>query len=104
DIILRFWPSIVLSKQNAYLFENGKRNLTCKVLRMGLQVLVVGRDGRAYCKEDWLQSRTYRAGNQENLLVADNQTRLYAAADDQLRHRLTGAAWGASDNLNATAD
>lgn len=94
DIISRCWPSLVIAKRSAYLFENGKRSLTRRVLQMGLQVFVIGKDGRAYSKEEWHQSGTYRAGNQENLLVADNQTRLFQTANAKVRQRLVTAAWG----------
>jgi hypothetical protein len=39
---------------------------------VGFQVLVAGNDGKCYKLEDWLRSRTFWLGEQENLLVADN--------------------------------
>ena len=46
-------------------------------MQQGLKVLVVGRDGRGFSPKFWPGSETFRQGNQENLLVADNQTRAF---------------------------
>jgi hypothetical protein len=61
---------------------------------MGLRVLVAGRNGRAYESSEWPASRTLWQGNQENLLVDDNQTRSYQEGDDDVRRALSGFAWG----------
>jgi hypothetical protein len=82
-------------KIDAYRFESGKRGLTAQVLTMGKAVLVVGRDGKAYDRLDWHLSNTFWRRNQENLLVADNQTRLYENASPDLRAVYAAIAWGA---------
>jgi len=91
---LKVWPRWVVTKRGAYLFENGKNSLTQRILRMNLEVLLVGRDGHSYRKEEWSRSKTFRLDNQQNLLVADNQTRQYDQADLETRKHLTRAAWG----------
>jgi hypothetical protein len=101
EIILRCWPTQVRTKRGAYLFESGKNSLTRQVLASGLDVVVVGKDGRAYPKEAWAQSKTYRSGAQENLLVADTQTRLFEQADKAGKSRLARVAWGDSAPINA---
>jgi hypothetical protein len=63
-------------------------------MNMGLQILVVGRDGRAYEKENWFRSNTFRTGDQENLLVADNQTTEYAKSKNCKKQYLSYCAWG----------
>lgn len=93
-VMLRLWPRFTLTKRGAYLFENGKDGLTKQVLRSSLRPLVVGKDGNGYAKADWQRSNTFRNGNQENLIVADNQTRLYQGADAPTRLRLTTCTWG----------
>ena len=60
----------------------------------GLRALIVGRDRRAYDVEEWPQSRTFRTHLQENLAVADNQTRGYLAGSPAARQLLTECAWG----------
>lgn len=92
------WPGHFLTKRSAYLFENGKNSLTKRIIRMGLKPLVVGKDGVAYEKEDWARSRTFRNGDQENLWVADNQTRQYQSAAPETKTRLGRLAWGSSWN------
>jgi hypothetical protein len=82
------------SKFAAYRFESGKHGLTRQVLDMGKAVLVVGRDGRAYPMEQWHLSNTFWRRDQENLLIADNQTRMYQALDAELRGAYSAIAWG----------
>jgi hypothetical protein len=81
-------------KEDCYRFESGRRSLTRQILARGLDVRVVGRDGGAYPVEGWRESGTFRVGEQRNLLVADNQTREYLAADADKRRWLTYFAWG----------
>lgn len=80
-------------KQDTSRFEAGPGNLTQQILGQGLVPYVVARDGAAYAKEDWLRSGTYRTGNQEGLLIADNRTRAYLAADPEMRQWLRDLAW-----------
>jgi hypothetical protein len=94
DVMLKITRGVILSKKEAHKFESGKESMTNQVLRMGLNVLVVGRDGRAYEKEEWPLSQTMYQGRQQNLLVADNHTRLYTNGDARLRTILSRLAWG----------
>ena len=85
---------------DAYLFESGHRSLTRQVLGRGLAVVVVDREGMAYEPADWPSGRTLWQGDQEGLLIADNQTRSYANGGlDRRRGALhvgLGAARGSS--------
>jgi hypothetical protein len=81
-------------KIDTYRFESGRQGLTCQILRMGKPVMVVGRDDRAYDRQEWHLSNTFWRRNQENLLVADNQTRAYERADRNLRAAHSVIAWG----------
>ena len=81
-------------KHSAYKFESGKEGLTSQVRRLGLQVLVVGRDGQGYEPERWHLSNTFWQSTEENLLIADNQTELYLSGDAARRAELSHYAWG----------
>ena len=84
----------VVRKWDAWRFESGRESMTRRLESHGLNVLVVGRDGVAYRKDDWANSFTFRSGGQANLLVADNRTRQYADAGNEDRRRLNTLAWG----------
>lgn len=94
ELMLSVKQGKIRSKTDALKFESGRYSLTQQVLAKGLCCLVVGRDGNAYEKEHWFQSKTFRSGNQENLLVADNQTKRYELADSAERRMLSEYAWG----------
>jgi hypothetical protein len=81
-------------KISALNIESGKRSLSNEVKRQGLSCIVAGRDGRAYAELEWEDSRTFRVGEQENLIVADNRTDDYIAADPEQRDHLRNLAWG----------
>lgn len=84
------------SKLGALRLESGRRSLTRQVLERGLRAVVVGRDGLLLDPDRWAASRTFRSGNQENLLVADNRTDDYGVADPREQERLGRMAWGDS--------
>ena len=89
---VRVWK--MRCKMDAYRFESGKQGLTRQVLRMGRKPVVVGADGVGYDIEDWYKSNTFRRANQENLLIADNQTRVYDDGDLKLKVFYSHHAWG----------
>ncbi len=82
------------TKLDAYRLESGTRSITKQIEAMGSDVLVVGRDGTGYHKADWDRSDTFWQADQDNLLVADNQTREYERGDVALRLLLSRFAWG----------
>lgn len=84
----------ISSKFDAYLFESGKKGLTRQLERRGKKVVVINRNGHVYAHSDWPAARVFRVGNQEDLLVSDNQTREYEHASVIQRKQLTELAWG----------
>jgi hypothetical protein len=84
----------IARKMDAYLLESGHRSFTRQIQGLGLRALVVDRDGAAYDREDWPRSRTFWQGDQEGLLIADNQTRIYANGGIDRRRLLSTFAWG----------
>ena len=83
-----------VTKADAYDLENGKHSISHQVEARGLKCVVAGRDGRAYAAPDWRASKTFRSGEQANLIVADNRTDEYLAADREQRAYLERLAWG----------
>ena len=81
-------------KMNAYALESGRNSLTRQFSDMGLRAVVVDRDGALYREEGWAQSHTLWQADQEKLLIADNQTRIYANGSLDRRRLLSALAWG----------
>jgi len=94
ELMARISRVEIRSKMDAYRFESGKFGLTAQLLEMGFSPRIVGADGEVYVKNDWHLSNTFWQSRQENLLVADKQTRLYAEGSDELRQVLAYLAWG----------
>jgi len=94
----------IRTKMDAYDVENGRRSLTRQVQRMGLRTLLVDRDGTAYDERQWPAARTFWQGDQEGLLIADNQTRSYARGGEDRRRLLSAFAWGASADPHMPID
>lgn len=92
----------IRKRRDAAKFENGRLGMTRQLMSMGLDPVVVGKNGRGYKPEEWPSSGTFWQGEQENLLVADNQTERYANASLDERRRLLVMAWR-SDDLGACA-
>lgn len=87
-------PRFLADKWSGWRLESGRCSMTRQMLRRDLQVLVVDRNGKTYQPADWWHSRTFRAGNQSHLLIADNQTRQFATATGGQRAALTEMTWG----------
>ncbi len=94
DVFNRMNFGAIRSRLDTARLENGRGSITRQLARMGLDAIVVGRDGCAYGPPDWRHSDTFWQGEQGNLLVADNQTEKYALADATGRARLSCIAWG----------
>lgn len=84
----------ISNKHEAHRFESGRNSLTRLVLERGKRVMLVGRNGRAYPPEWWPFSNTFRQGQQENLLVADNMTRTYDSSTWPEKQFLVQQTWG----------
>jgi hypothetical protein len=85
---------ILLTKIQTYMLESGRHGITRQVEEMGLKPLVVGRGGRGYEKDEWDISNTFWHGEQENLLISDNQTRKYDSGNLVWRQKQERFAWG----------
>jgi hypothetical protein len=81
-------------KSDAHFLESGRGSLSMSLRAQGLRPVVVGADGDSFDPTDWPASGTFRVPGQPNLMVADNQTRNYMAADRHMRRILEFAAWG----------
>jgi len=103
DVLRRIEPGRQRGKLDAWRLESGRRSLTRQVEAMSLSAVVVGRDGRAYAESEWAESNTYYQGDQENLIIADNQTTTYQDGDSELRTILSQFAWGPAANPSAGA-
>lgn len=101
DVLLKLRYGSVRNKMDTYKFESGKKSMTKQVMNMNLKVLVVGRDGIGYEKETWYKSKTFRQGDQSNLLISDNQTNIYIAADPEMKVKLARYAWGNNADANS---
>jgi hypothetical protein len=88
-------------KIDAHLLECGRRSITRQIERMHMQVVVAGRNGNRHRPLDWARSRTFWQGDQENLLIADNQTENYKRAEPDVRLALSRWAWGAEADSRA---
>jgi hypothetical protein len=86
------------NKNDTLIFESGREGISRKIASRGLQLIVVGRNGRGFLPNEWSTSGTFRQGGQENLLVADNQTRQFTNADNSKRIVLSRLAWGKKSN------
>lgn len=94
DTMLKIRRGLLLTKMHAYRLESGKNSITRQIERMGLEAIVVGKDGVGYGKNEWHLSNTFWSQTQSNLLVADNQTRKYDVEDGEQRSRWERFAWG----------
>ena len=82
------------TKAGSHRFESGRRGMSAQLRAASGRLLVVGADGEARDVDDWPAGDVFWQGDQRELLVADNQTRLYARAAPDVRTVLSRQAWG----------
>jgi hypothetical protein len=88
---LRMGP--INGKRDAFYVESGRGSITRQVQARGLRTLVVDRDGTTYDQAQWPDSLTFWQGDQERLLMADNQTDVYTNGSPTRRRMLSEFAW-----------
>lgn len=93
-IFLRIEGDVFRNKMDTYHFENGKNSLTSQVLKLGLDCLVIDKNGKSFQQSEWMRSKTFWVNNQEGLLIEDNQTIKYQEASTELKKLYTRIAWG----------
>lgn len=94
ETVLRLNLPPFRTKPDTSIFESGWGNLSRQIWKLGGKVLVVDRTGRAHDVPDWADSETFWAGQQQGLLVADKQTRMFISASETRRALLNRLAWG----------
>jgi hypothetical protein len=85
---------VIRDKIDAFMAESGPDSITRQVYRRGLAARVVGRDGRGFSPPFWPTSRTFRSGDQSNILVEDNLSREFDGIDPPGKREALRAAWG----------
>lgn len=84
----------IRGKWDAYRLESGTRSLTAQLRAAGRAPVVVDAHGVARGPRDWHAGDVLFQAAQEDVLVADNQTRSYASATLVQRRVLSTFAWG----------
>lgn len=84
-------------KFDANELEAGTNSITRQVVdKLGLSAVIACADGRIVDVANAQSAGTFRVGEQEQLLVADNRTDDYANAPRERREHLQRIAWGAT--------
>lgn len=89
-----FGRSRGMTKNMSYLFESGNNGLTSHILKQGLRAITVNCAGDMFDVEEWPQSQTFRLGQQQGLLIRDNQTRNFDRLSSAEREVLAYMTWG----------
>jgi hypothetical protein len=89
-----FEPSQIKTKMDAHAFESSAAGLTAQLRRAGLTAIVVTKDGRGYDVRQWPRSRTFRLGEQQNLILTDNRSRDFAGMSPAERALHVRITWG----------
>jgi hypothetical protein len=90
----RLLAGSLAQKVQAHRQESGSNGITRCVERAGYRVLVVDREGQTFEARNWPESNTFWQGQQDRLLVSDNQTATYRDGTTARRTLLSTYAWG----------
>jgi hypothetical protein len=81
------------TKVDCYNFESGYKGLSATLAKEGLDLLLVGDQG-AFSVDDWSRSKTFRASEQEALLILDNQTESFHKMTPTIKELHRYFTWG----------
>lgn len=84
----------LVTKRDGNRLEAGPNSFTRQVEARGLSAVLVDRFGKVWQPQDWPASLTFRSGQQEGLVIADNRTHQYAVANARRRAYLSSLNWG----------
>jgi len=82
------------TKRSTHRLESGRNSMTDQLRARGRGPVVVDRQGVVRRERDWHAADVFWQAGQEDLLVADNQTRMYGEATVEQRGVLSRLAWG----------
>jgi hypothetical protein len=94
EVLLSLRTGRLGSKRGVYRLESGRGNLTAQLTARGRPPVVVDRHGVVREGAEWPQADVFWQARQQDLLVADNQTRSYADGPAHHRDVLSRFAWG----------
>jgi hypothetical protein len=92
------------TRLEGWKFESGWNSLSREVLRRGLKILVVDRDGKGYEPHQWPASGTFRSLANTNTLIADDDYRQFPQLEAPAKATLVGATWGGYLQSPPTSD
>jgi len=75
-------------------FESGPQGLYARLEQRGLKSILVGADGDTFEVDRWIESGTFRLGDQSNIMVRDNRVRDVDNAPASEREFLRVLTWG----------
>jgi SAM-dependent methyltransferase len=90
------WPcsKSIKTKMDEWIFESGKCGFSTQALKSGMELFVVGADGKKYSIDSWRESETFCSGKQKNLIIGDNHTEKYNNATPKEKKVLREMNWG----------
>lgn len=92
---------IIKKKLDAYRFESGRNSLTAQLIKKGYVLLLINKDGNAFEINEWPKTNLFWQGLQENLLISDNQTEMFAQSIKSKKRMLSFLAWGDTTSENS---
>lgn len=91
---LSFLLGLNKKKIRSFCFEHGNNSFSIQLIRRGYKIKIINKFGIGFDIEKWADSNIFWNGNQENLLIQDNQTAKYHNTCSENQKKLKFAAWG----------
>lgn len=91
---LSFFLGLNKKKLRSFCFEHGDNSFTKQLIKKGYKIKIINKLGLAYDIENWAKSNIFWNGDQENLLIQDNQTSKYSNASLENQKKMRFTAWG----------
>lgn len=85
---------VATNKIDCCSFESGQLGLPRLLAEHGLCQILVGKNGMSYEVDNWSKNEGFRIGNQNNVLISDNQVKVFTNASKARKLYLSMLSWG----------
>jgi len=89
-----------LTKTECLFFESGPDSFSNYCIAQGIEIFILDSSGKLFSPDKWKQSKTFRSGDQINLIISDNATRHFWYSRNSRREKMSKSSWG-ENRLNS---
>ena len=82
------------NKEDCWMAESGKNNLTSFFKNKNFKILIINSDGEKFTEKNWEKSKTYCSASVSKSIISDKHTRKYHLFTNKKKQIIRANVWG----------